>query len=90
MCRVATGASGCHDQSLEKVFTVDAFRVILRDVMLIARIKDRRPLAFPMATAAKYRHVGRIGGRFKVRMGQNPMSAVAILARRSIGTALLK
>ena len=80
MGRVATGTGRCHDQTLEKIFTVDAFRIIGGDVMLRSLVENSRFLAFPMTTAAKHRHIGRIAGRLKVRMGQNPVSTMAILA----------
>jgi hypothetical protein len=64
---------------------VDAFGVVLDDLMLGARVAGGRFLAFPMTLRAQEGHIRCEGCRIWAQLSEYEMRTVTFLTRRGIG-----
>ena len=87
MGRVTAGTACRHDQAFLQLLAMDAFCKIPGDIVFCPFVKHRCLLSLTMAAAAKSRDIGGIGRGSEDFMGQYPVRAVTILARRGIGIA---
>ena len=86
MGRVAAGARCRHCQpALHQPFAVDAFGVVLDDLMLGARVAGGRFLAFPMALRTEDWDIRCEGCGIWTQLSEHEMCTVTFLTRRGIG-----
>ena len=85
-----TARTGCrHRQSaFHQTLAVDAFRVVLDDLVLQTDITGGSLLSFPVALCAEQGNIRRKSLRARIQLPENGMSAVAFLARRAVGIIL--
>ena len=86
---MATGARRGHGEpALQQSPAVNAFAVVLNNIVLPSRIAQRRFMSFAVATTAEFRNIGWEGTRLRIMLAQNPVRAMALLATWSIGVLL--
>src|ERR1039457_687997 len=89
MRRVAVGTIRGHSQAaLQKAFAVNAFLVVLHDLILLAGVPQRRFFPRLMALGAQRRHVAGERRRRRIGFAEGGMLAVAGLAGRRVRAPL--